>query len=84
MLLALKWLGEAISNHLFTLDVLDLEEAIPGLFNDPLVPDIDTPRASSFLGIQYVNPGVGAVCEYHDGSLYWQSELFDNLCYLLR
>jgi hypothetical protein len=70
VLLALKWLGEAVGNHLFTLDVLDLEEAILGLFNDLFVPDIDAPRASSFLGIQYINPGVGAVCEYHDRSLY--------------
>jgi hypothetical protein len=69
MLLTLKRQRESISNYCLALDILDLVEAIPGLLDEPFIPNIDTLRTSSLLGMQDVNANVGDVYEYYYGLL---------------
>ena len=76
---AVQGLGQAICFHSRRTHKLQQDLSLLYLLVDPLVADIDVPRARGLQGVEYGQPGVLAVRVDEQRCSLWVSSLYANL-----
>ena len=82
MLLTEQGLGETVGSYKIARDVDGPDSVEPGLLDNPLVPDIDTPGPCRLVGVEDVDSGVFTVCQNYQWRGLRVSELSNYLRYL--